>query len=171
MVSVHGLRFIGGAGIGGIISFPISFAVKIDVNSVSYEKMKNPMMNYSLLKNFIQKLTLLVPGLGFSLLLSSCTGPVVLLLFSISLSSKSEFSSVQYLHRIFASSPTFTDLVIMHSEINDTINNDTGTESAITNSRLVLPKSKRANTINGSFCEQPEIKKLFLTRLFNGSFS
>lgn len=105
------------------------------------------------------ELTLLVPGIELSIFGSSGTGAIVLLLLTISLSSISEFSSVQYLHRIFASSPTFTELVIMHSEMNDTTNSETGTETAITNSRQALLKSKRASTMKGSYCGRNEKEK------------
>lgn len=73
-------------------------------------------------------------------------------------SSMSEFSSpsVQYLHLIFASSPTLTERVMMHSDINDMTNSVAGTENDIRNSRHVFPKSKRASTISASFCKWKE---------------
>lgn len=68
------------------------------------------------------------------------------------MSSISEFSSVQHLHRIFASSPTFTERVIMHNVINDMTNNVVGMPKQNTNSRHVLSKSKRARTFAASLC-------------------
>lgn len=68
-------------------------------------------------------------------------------------SSMSEFSSpsVQYLHLILASSPTLTERVIMHNDMNDMTNSVAGTENEIKNSRHVFAKSKRASTIPSSF--------------------
>lgn len=85
---------------------------------------------------------------------STAAGSIRLLLFA-RFSSMSEFSSpsVQYLHLIFASSPTLTERVIIHNDINDMTNSVAGTENEIKNSRHVFPKSKRAKTISGSFCK------------------
>lgn len=85
-------------------------------------------------------------------------------LFAISsMSSVSETSSAQYLHRIFASSPTLTDRVITNSEINDTTNSTVGIPKKNTNSRHVLFKSKRDITLVESSCKQKQIKYVDLS--------
>lgn len=74
-------------------------------------------------------------------------------LLAVSSSTSDAGTSAQYLQRIFASSPTFTDRVIMHRAMKETTNRVHGTETAITNSRHVFVRSKRANTMNASFCK------------------
>lgn len=70
-----------------------------------------------------------------------------------SMSSTSDVSSVQYLQRIFASSPTLTLRVIMHNEMNDMINNDDGTPKNTIKWFHVVSKSKRASTFDVSTCK------------------
>lgn len=103
--------------------------------------------------------TLLVLGrlfiCSFCLWISSNSFNCCTHLFAISsMSSVSETSSAQYLHRIFASSPTLTDRVITNSEINDTTNRTVGIPKKNTNSRHVLFKSKRDITLVESSCKK-----------------
>lgn len=75
-------------------------------------------------------------------------------LFAISsISSTSDVSSVQYLQRIFASSPTLTERVIMHNEMNDTTNNTAGIPKKNRKLFHVVSKSKRASTFAESTCK------------------
>lgn len=77
-------------------------------------------------------------------------------LFAISsISSTSDVSSVQYLHRIFASSPTLTERVIIHNEMNDTTNNTAGIPKKNKKLFHVVSKSKRASTFEASTCKWP----------------
>lgn len=129
-------------------SFQIEIAIKKNKNKNKIKLLAT--------KLIVIQLTLLVLGCttGIS---CSITAPSIAfnccthLFANSSMSSISDVSSVQYLQRIFASSPTFTERVIIHNEINDITNNVHGIPNAYTNSRHVFSKSKRANTFDASF--------------------